>query len=361
MKKFLCLLLATLLCFSFAPMAKATTTTDSIEELAVLLINDALRHPEEFGLPSLSGDTVYLCQPIHPYTISEGELIQCNDIEYYLVKTEVDVFACITLCYENGEVASISLNNTVAKIIRELCNINEEFQIVTENGVVYIKTLEGVLQGTTNAQITDTNTDCDDIIATISAAPGTMTKLMDRSELVGIVSSPAVARSSRILSVPYVSQEGLPICWAAAAAAFGRYYTGDTYARYSASELAAMIGVGNRGATISEAQTILSSIFHIGTTYYLGRLSNSVMINLFQQGKPILATFYGHYNDNPSQNEGHMVVLCGYNDNNTGVNTIIYIRDSNSQSLMSVISTSNTELKMEYYPGLTMYWVEGAY
>lgn len=320
-----------------------------------------MTHPDEFNLPDLTNEMIYICRPIHPYVIEGNRLAQCNDIEYYLIQTESDIIACITLCYEGGAVVSACLNIGLANIINEHCDMGEAFQIVVQDGTVYIKTSDSVVNGMANTQIMSVKAEEDDAIATINSIRGNLEKLSVQNELLGVITNPVVARSSRILSVPYVSQENLPICWAATAAAVGRYYTGVTYANYSASALAAMIGVGNKEGTILDSMKILSDIFHVSTTFYNGRLSNNTTINLFQQGKPILAVFHGSYDANPEQEVGHMVVLCGYDDNNTGSNTILYIRDSNYTTLTSVISFSDNELRMDYYTGITMYWVQGAY
>lgn len=349
------------MCFCCTPKAFAAESNFNVEQTATILINNALTHPDEFYLPDLTNKAIYICRPIHPHVIEGNGFMQCNDIEYYMIRTENDIIACVTLCYEDGEVVSASLDIGLANIINGHCELEDAFRIVVQSGTVYLKTADGVVNGMASAQVMPRDAEQNVTIASINNIEGELDTLIVQSELLGIIANPIVARSSRILSVPYVSQEGLPICWAAAAAAMGRYYTGSAYVNYSASTLAAMVGVGNQGGTILDSMKILSDIFHVNTTFYNGRLSNNTTINLFQQGKPILAVFHGYYDAIPEQEVGHMVVLCGYDDNNTGSNTILYIRDSNYTTLTSVISFSDNELRMDYYTGITMYWVQGAY
>lgn len=110
-----------------------------------------------------------------------------------------------------------------------------------------------------------------------------------KNQLVGIVVNPVIPRTIAILNVPFVSQEGQPICWAAAAAALGRYYTGTRYENYSASALASMVGVGVAGGSMADAQKILRDIFKIETYSIENALAEIAVTNLIDNGTPVLA------------------------------------------------------------------------
>lgn len=153
--------------------------------------------------------------------------------------------------------------------------------------------------------------------------------------------------------MPYVPQSS-NTCWAAAGAAFGRYYTGSTYAHYTAEDLSLMMGVNlEDGADIFTTQKMLSKVFNLSTTFYNGRLSDSVAIGLFQQDKPIIAGFQASFN--------HMMVLCGYDDHNTGVDITFYIRDSNTSSIITAVSFDSTGELALYYEGDVLKWKQTLY
>lgn len=358
-KKIISLLLVVILCLNVTIFAVATEQTFSVEQVAVELLNDALKQPNYFDIPDLDGKTIYLCNAINPYTLEGDDLQLCNDIEYYLVKTDDEYIACITLCYKEGELVSACLNIGVAETVNVYCDVNEAIQLVVQEGVLFVKTENNLAEEVIDTQGARTVAVVSHIIDDME---GTLEIPTVKAQLVGITTNPVIARSSKILSVPYVSQENKPICWAAAAAAFGRYYTGETYAHYSASDLAEFAEESGCGADFATTRRILREYFGIETTFYDYGLPNSTAINLFQQTKPILAGFYGmNYNTEPDSEVGHMVVLCGYDDHNTGVDITYYVRDSNTESLMTVISYTDGVLYMDYYQGILMQWVESAH
>lgn len=351
MKRIFTVLLATCLLLNIACFAAASEPTFSIEEVATYFMNDALEQPNSFHIPDLNGKNIYLCNAMHPYVLNGNELQVNNNVVYYLVKTNDEIIASITLCYANGTLMSASFDPYVADIINDNCEVDEAFQLIGQDGILYVKTADDVC--TSNAQTFTRTSSVDTVVRAIENAEGDLRELSVKSQLTDIITNPVASRSSKILNVPYVAQVS-NTCWAAAAAAFGRYYTGNTYAHYTAQDLAALMGIPlDDGAGMSATRTVLSRYYNLSTTYYSGRLSNSVAINLFQQNKPIIAGFQG--------DRWHMVVLCGYDDHATGVNITFYVRDSNYSYLRSVISYSNTgPLVMDYY-GDEKTWEEGLY
>lgn len=360
MKRALCILFSVVILFNLGSIVFANEETFSVEDVAVALINDAIEKPDYFQLPSVDGKSLYICNAINPYRVSDDELVNCENIEYYLVRTEDEYFACITLLYADGQLLSASLNLDVSEEISNSCTINDSIQIIVQDGNIYIRTANGLTNSrNNNADISDSKEQL--VLQGIIATSKMRTEVPSiKSQLTGIVNNPVIPRSTKMLNVPYVSQEGMNICWAAAGAAFGRYYTGNSYTHLSASALARLMGHEATKAGMQTTRQMLSSIFNVNTTYYPGRLSNGTSINLFQQNKPILAGFYG-YIIASNEEAGHMVVLCGFDDGWTGGQVTYYVRDSNTENIMSVISYSNTELAMDYYSGLVMYWVESAY
>lgn len=355
LRKVVALALAVVLCLCMGLPGTATQNV-AVEDIAVQLLNDALSKPNYFDLPELEGRSIYICDAINPYAIMEGELIRCSDIEYYLVRTDSEYIACITLCYGEGELLSACLNIDLANAIEANGDINEAIQIVAQNGGLYVRTENAEETENQAQQMHGRRVDADDELLWDLEIPTV------KVQLDGIVTNPIIPRSSRILNVPYVPQvEGT--CWAAAGAAFGQYYTGNTYAHYTADYLAEQMGIGlNEGAFLDTTLEMVERFYGVRTEYHQRALSNSEAINLFQQAKPILAYFNGRDITSATYaGAAHMVVLCGYDDHNTGENITYYVRDSNTPSLMTVVAYSNEGLFMDYYYPYVMIWQESAY
>lgn len=170
MKKIVALMLAVLMCIMSAPSAMASERKINIEQVAVQLINDALSKPEVFDLPNLTGETLYVCEAVHPHTLSDSGLVSSDNIEYYLVRTDDEIIACITLCYVEGQVASACLNIGLAKMINAVCEVDKAFQLVVQDGSLYIKTEEGVIRGTEDHQSRINTLEEDTILTSIDSA-----------------------------------------------------------------------------------------------------------------------------------------------------------------------------------------------
>lgn len=353
----MCLLLCLSLCLAFPFPISAQESSVCVESIATELLNDALTHPYDFTFPNLSGKTLYLCNAVNPYALQDNKLIPNEDIEYYIVKTDDAFIACITLCYSNGTLLSATLDLNISNTLNYACSVSDPVQLITEDGVVYVKSNDGVFSDSDAITRISPSTNIKETEAFLYEADGNVQTLTVQCELTEIETNPVIPRASVSLSVPYVSQGDLPICWAAAAAAFGRYYKGDSYAQYTASALAAMVGVGNKEGTVNDSRKILSDIFGISTTYSTAQLSVNTTISLLLQSKPILALFYGSYSDT-GEGVGHMVVISGYNDNSSNIK--LYVRDSNYTSIKTVIVYSRSVV-MDYYEGIIMWWKESAY
>lgn len=357
MKKLLCVLMSAVLCLSLCCPAFASETSFCVETVAEELINDALTQPSQFGLPDLQDENVYICNAVNPYTICNDVLTQCEGIEYYLVKTDDAFIACITLCYDDGILISATLDLHIADVLNNVCSPADAIQLITYDGTVYVRTDDAISDGTASYPSVRSlyeNNEVQTVATLIEDGP---VELTVKSELTDIVTDPVIPRSYKVISVPYVSQEGKDICWAAAAAAFGRYYTGSTYSSLSASDLVAAIGAEIGPGTMADARKILSDVFNISTTYSSMQLTYGYTITLLQQSKPILAGFSGSVSAT-GEERGHMVVICGFDD--SGTNLKFYVRDSNYTAYKTVTLYSRS-IAMEYYDGVIMWWDEAAY
>lgn len=346
-----------ILFFILSPLQiiKAEEPATNVTEIVEDLLTSALKNNSYFNLPDLMNQEIYVCSPISPFLLSDNQIKRQEDIEYYLLCTQDKYIACIVLCYNNDVLVSASLNTDISSMLED-SNLNlQAFSLIASGGDLYIKTSSEVIIANKNCNEEDATVfNQDDILLELESFDIELCEI-DVLETIDTsnfnIASP---RSSTVLDVPYVSQNNYNICWAAAAAALGRYYTGSTYAQYSAYDLASMVGVGNQGAGIDKSMQILSSIFKINTTYTSSMLTSGTIVNYINMRKPILVGF-------SNSKEGHMVVLCGYDDGGNGSNMKYYVRDSNySGSYQIVKPMSNGIIGMDYYSGI-MYWNEAAY
>lgn len=351
MKRFVCITLVLLLVCSSIPNANATETIDfSIVSLASKFISSAYANNEYFNLPNNQED-IYLCNPVNPHIIQNNSLAANEDIEYYLIKMGNKYIACITVCYKNGQPLSASFSTDIAVLVNN--SISDEILLVVNDCQIYLKAENGVFF----------NSDTDTLERNMSVENQMCERIAEISfesqhisvmQKVPIVSTYSSSRASSILNVPYVSQSNYPICWAASAASFGRYYTGSNYSQYTAYDLACMVGVGPNAGSMDDSRSILSSIFKINTTI-VSTMSYSQIISKINSGHPILVGFLNSKN-------AHMVVLCGYDNGAGSSNTLYYVRDSNSTSLQIVVTYASGSIAMDYYSTAgVMYWNEAAY
>ncbi len=269
------------------------------------------------------------------------------------VKAEDEYIACITLCYKDGTAISAALNTEIASMLND--NLNDDgFLIIVNEGRLYLRTEQGITE-VSNIGRKDMKISSKDVcfISIANEAQWNPCHLVAKEKILLPFARTISLRSSRILSVSYVSQGDYDLCWAAAAAALGRYYTGDTYSQYSPYALASIVGVGNNGAGIDKAREILETVFHISTIYVASQMSTHTIVTHINEGRPIMVGF-------SNSTVGHMVVLCGFDD--SGENMQYYVRDSNTPSMQIVMALySDGSIVMDYYSGLTVYWNEAVY
>lgn len=363
MKRIICSLLLILLCISPTQKVKAEETF-SVNEVAVQLLTSAMNNWEAIGLPDVQGESLYICNSINPYCFDGNELTVSSDVEYYLIKTMEEYIACITLCYENGAVISATLDTGIAEVLNTYDIVNEDFALIVNGGILYLKTEESVVPGNySTAGMARTVSEVDNTAYLLNKKECETYNLVVEEELQMPMARSVMPRSSKILTVPYVSQGDYDLCWAAAASALGQYYTGDTYAYLTPYDLASIVGVGNQGASMSKAQQILSDVFHISTRYKSGQMSASEIVGHINVARPLLVGFYRC--DTIASQEiatGHMVVVCGFDDSSSS-GMQYYVRDSNFSSLKIVydLSGDGTVVMDGYSIFGPLYWNETAY
>ena len=345
MRRIISLIAAVAMILCSVVFSSAAEQQHTVESVAVQLINDALTHPECFGLPELGDEEIYICEGINPFTKVNDEMTRCQEIEYYFVRTESEYIACITVCIVEGEPKSACLDVSLANKLNEECGLNDAVRLIVQNGELQILT-NNTARDNELSSYADKVTNNFEIITI-------------KSELAGIQINGVNTRSSKILSVPYVKQVS-NTCWAAAGASFGRYYTGNKYSHLDAVDLANEMGVAiNTGASMETTQKMLKDVFGINTIYKDSSLSHQTAISMFQQGKPIIAGFY--VDRFLVSDMGHMVVLCGFDDNNTGETITYYIRDPKSETMKSVMCASDEALTLDRFLGKPMQWIESLY
>ena len=310
--------------------------------------------------PILKGKTIYLCNPINAHRLVDGELIANQNIEYYLVKADSRYVACVTVCYDSGKLVTASFNTDIAQALEYYDIGTNAVALVGHEGSLYIKTADECVKWNSSnldndVPINRQGVSVDSVATQIVSADCQLGSINIYYNLNIDASQIQSTRSSRMLEVPYVSQGNYNICWAAAAASLGQYYTGSQYSNYTAYDLACMVGVGPNGGTMSDATNLLSSFFGIQTTTVNGQMGYGQIINLLQSSTPILAGFYDPVG------VGHMVVVCGFDYSYPNTYVKYYIRDPNTSSVQFVIAETAEPIIIDYYYGLEMQWNQAAY
>lgn len=327
------------------------------------MLCDALSNNSFFGLPSVEGKTIYLCEPISPYYINGDGLQKNGDIEYDLIRADMDYIACVTVCYQNGQFATASFGTDVALALEGLDVGTSNVLLVSSDGSLYIKMENGTTKWSSSETIErneNSNTvseEADTVCAQLESIQCNLSAISVKGVLNLPTATPVTPRYSKILNVEYVPQNGMDICWAAAAASLGRFHTNNEYSNYSALELINAMGASVTGGTMADSIELMRRFFDYEALYYDGQLSG-VVINQLNSYKPILAGFFCEDTE-----IGHMVVICGFDYPGVGYDMKYYIRDPNSSAIQIVSAPYDETLILDYYTAQTgpMSWCETAY
>lgn len=178
-------MLSVLVILSMVGIASAEESEFSVENIATYFLNDALSQPAYFSLPDLNGKSIYLCDPINPYVLVGNQLYVYDDVECYLIKTDDEIIASVVLCYDGDELLSACLDNSIAETINANCDIDEAFQLVGQDGTLYVKAADDV--GTNNIQTFARTANIDSVASKIEDAEGDLRALSVKSQLTDIV------------------------------------------------------------------------------------------------------------------------------------------------------------------------------
>lgn len=346
-----------MLCFPVFPVTATDDTESPVESIVYELLRDALSKNTYFNIPEVDGKTIYLCHPINPHYLRNNVLIPNPEIEYYLIKANTEYIACVTVCYSGNTIVSASFSTNIASALEHYNIAENDCVLVANGGFLYIKTTSSVSKWNPSAQSQDVatatlSTTHDSLIEQIHSAQCELESIAVAQELDISTIRIGASRSWRYLDVPFVSQEGLPICWAAAASALGQFYTGR---QYTASEISLFIHGGTSGGSMDDARTALRSLFNIETTRVYGEMRYNTIINHLHSSNPLLVGF-------SNAEEGHMVVLCGYDYSYPSTQVKYYFRDSNFTSLQTVMVPMDGPIQVDYfYDTGAMTWIEAAY
>lgn len=352
MRKFFAVFLSVLLCLtSIVPAFAAETprskigsnTYDFICEL-VSAISDEGPYADAFA----DKTDLYLCDSINPYYFSDDDLIINEDIEYYLIRSSSQYVGCITVCYDNGTACSASFDADISSALTYNGLVNSSFALVCCDGILYIVSGTQVFQWNSSTGANAANTS-EDIISNIRSSSPMQTipaELCSLSEISANTTRAATPRISESMNVPYVPQGEYDICWAAAAASLGEYYTGIARDAY---ELALIIKGDAVLGTLDDAVEILKFEYGISTATKAGSISNSTIMNYLLGRVPLLSSFY-----DTNIERGHMVVISGFYYSGNYTHYMFYIVDPNYPSVQIVTVGTNSTFILDYYAGVSM-------
>lgn len=364
MKKAISVILVLVLCISSitfvnAASSNASTIDSQIYTLAYDLLCDALSENTYFNIPSFDEKTLYLCEPINPHHLQNGNLVANPNIEYYLIKADSLYIACVTVCYVEDQISTATLDTNIALALNDSDIGTAPVVVVGHEGLLYIRSNEATTlwipgNNTSTAYITTASSIDDSALSQISAASCHFESIT-ASDRIYISSADIVSpRITRVLNVPFVAQNDYPICWAAAASALGQYHTGI---QISALRLAIdTIGSPTAG-TLTDARNALRNSFGISTTLINSEPTYSSIINYLMGGKPLLVGFCDAINE-----AAHMVVVCGvdYTGASSTSRITYYVRDSYFESLRVVSAETSGPIMLDYYYDNYLYWNEAA-
>lgn len=335
-------------------------STPEIEVYSTIcdLIDKALAVEYYANLLYSDDGILYLCDPINPYHLVGDELIKDSNVEYYLIRSSKGYVSCVTVCYDEDGFLSANYNDDISAALMHNNIDDEPFELVTEDQSLYIIVGDGIIAWNSalqaNEEIESILQDDTSTFNLIHRADCNLESVSVNCILPFNTSQITIPRYAISLPVPIVSQENYPICWAAAAVAFGRYYTGSEYA--SVTPVAFSYQVINKidGGTFEDVKAGLKSIYKIDTDY-LYSTSYSTIINYLTGGKPLIAGFY-----DDDKESGHMAIISGFSYN-SGSSIVYYIVDSNYPNLQIVSTTVSKTLTLNYYSEYNFEWTMSLY
>lgn len=235
---------------------------------------------------------------------------------------------------------------------------DEPFALITGDQSLYIKIGEETVKWNSAIQAnTEIDTNSQDETTTlnlISSSDCNFVSVSVNYTLPFDTTQIIIPRYAISLSVPIVSQGNLPLCWAASAVAFGRYYTGSTYANVTPIDFSYHVINGIGEGSLANVKSGLKSIYNIDTDY-LYSVSYTTVINYLTGGKPLVALFYDDFKES-----AHMAIICGFSYN-SGSSIAYYIVDSNFANLQITTTSVSQTLTLNYYSEYNLEWLASLY
>lgn len=314
-----------------------TELVNAATDMLEVLSND----PQMFGITNFDKNSLYLCEGIPTYNISEGIRTKKADVVFYPVMSRNKIIASIVgIIGVNGSM-NYSFDVEVAKMINE--NRKSEFIIVCDQGETFIEKRNSSNKKSNGLTVTG--------LTKISLGIKLSNTLMSTS-MMSYNSYP----SAKTNYVDFIGQGSENLCWAACTAMYAKY-EGRTPAK-TAAQVADLMGIAHDvGGDVFEIQNALSSIFRISSLALTSNISNSDYISLINDDEIIIAAF------NPldgTEELGHVVIMCGYRSSSNGC--VAIIRDPNTTSYRMAYQTTlpTTPVYSGYYLYVNskkMYWI----
>ena len=331
--------MALILLFSLSASVFATSSLSNKEEAALIgKISDQLgtvsSNKEAFGLSGVDFTNLALGNQFSVYRTTASGLEEV-EFKQYPVMENGRIVAVSTVRYTENGVIETDFGVDFAVQLQAYIDEtgNTEFALIYDDSAMYAYCADGsweiiyLFSVAVNERLP------------IEEAFGTARRQAICTEAVSVktfLSIPLPSRASAVLSIPALSQSGLPICWAASVASMVNYLKGTSY---SAINIADNAGTGYVGAPIATAASCLRSYTSSGFTKYNTSIYNnstmsfSTLKSKINDGLPI----YVHASQ--SGGAAHAVVAIGYSD--TGANYITYT-ESNTVTIRITSMSSGT-------------------
>lgn len=318
----------------------------------------------EYGLDDCDVSKLVLGSPFNIYKFNGNEVVN-TDIYYFPVMYGDEIRATLAVVKDiNGTLSSTFskgfsknlntiLSNTKGKNFR-LIDINGEIRAVDTSEALLVandinsgnipKKVDKEIVDKINKLSKDNITKKKYIEATTAISPDSTNEAM----AYGVIGTPS---SSKYLSVPYVSQNGMDWCNAATCAAITNYLkatnlTAEAVVKYVKNGQAPNVAISN--------SEIISAYSHWGISSYLesGNAIWSYATAELRTGKPIHSIWYTYGNTS-----GHAMAVRGYEYYSSTDDKVYLLVDSN-RGYTSVMGQTYSGNCVYTINGLSYYWTK---
>lgn len=298
---------------TFAEDVQKSPAEINIKEIAFEILQAVSIEPEIYGLNVDDIGKLEICESIKPYTVVNNDLAQVDDIMYYPITSNGKVIANLTLCYAEDGSSSVTFSTEICKELNEFISQKKDgFILIHDSGNLYIKSKESIYMVKSLGLKTGKEPSEFKSNETVNRSCIKYYSLKSAGSISFDISSVRSSSNYKRLDMPYKEQGQFGLCWAAATASVGQYYTNISR---TAKQVAETMGIG------------------------------------YDEGGTVIGTF-------SDGTKAHTVIICGYSVGSSGMMGIV--RDSNHTSYKMIYQAMHNDIQsfsIDYYSGGTYYWI----